>query len=826
MSRGHRRIRLVAVPAVLLGGCLGRTQAPVPLRADAPKSALATPVLSSKRTPQGIELELAGGKLAISAPRADTFRVHLARQGARELPSFAVDEAALSSPAALQIEESDGLVLLRTDKALLRIDKQPLRLRLMDQAGHVVSDPALQVDWQGAGVRLLLGMNEHERVFGLGDKVRGFDRRGQSFELWNTDSFGWKVDADPLYKSLPFWLYLEGGHARGVFVDQPGRATVDFGKEQPNLVSYEAKQAEAFDVYLFASQEPKRVLEAYTALTGRTPLPPRWTLGYHQSRYGYKSEAEVRSVIARLQKEKFPVDAVWLDIDYQAGNAPFTVDTKAFPTFGKMVADLKQSGVHTIAITDLHIKSYQHPPAGQASPGYAPYDTGAAGDHFIHAKNGFFEGPVWPGPSVFPEFTRESTRKWWGGLYRGFVEQGVAGFWNDMNEPALFVKDKTFPEDVMHRLDDGSTLPHAQVHNVYGMLNARATFEGARALRPDVRPFVLTRAAYAGAQKYAASWTGDNTADRSHLAVTIPQLLNLGVSGYPFNGADVGGFVGCPDAELFADWMELGALQPFYRNHSAKEGCRREPWLFGAAIEARARKAVERRYRLLPYLYTVFEEATRSGLPIMRPLWLEYPQDAATYTVDSAYLLGADLLVAAKLAPGGARYRVTLPVADWYDTETLALVEGGPREIEPVGGSSVRLFARAGAIIPEAPVAENTSATLAGSLTLTVWPGQDCRGALYLDDGESFAFQSGKSRRIAYTCDKSDAAIHVSARSNGDYPVWWQDSVLVLHEVPRPPSQVALADGKALPHAYDAAKKTLTVNVPGRLGDFELNVGW
>lgn len=810
---------------LLASGCLGKTHTPIAVVAAPQAQPVEPEVLKSTATADGVELTTTSGVLRFSTPRSDTFRVHVARSAAaRALPSFAVASEGLSTSVRPQLEESDSLLLLRTEQAILRVDKKPLRLRLMTPAGQVVVDQALRVTWSEPGVRLDFGLNQGERVFGLGDKVQGFDRRGRAFELWNTDAYGWKIDTDPIYKSLPFWLYLRDGQAHGVFVDHPARATVDVGKRQSDTLSYEAKAADAFDVYLFASAEPKRVLEAYTALTGRTPLPPRWALGYHQSRYGYLSEEEVRSVIARLQQEKIPVDAVWLDIDYQAGNAPFTVNSKAFPTFGKMVTDFKARGVRTIAITDLHVKSYQ----GQPSVGYAPYDSGAAGDHFIRAKNGFFEGPVWPGPSVFPEFTRAKTRQWWGELYRGFVEQGVAGFWNDMNEPALFVKDKTFPEDVAHRLDDGTTAAHTLIHNAYGSLNARATYEGVLALKPEERPFILTRAAYAGVQKYAASWTGDNTADRSHLAVTIPQLLNLGVSGYPFNGADVGGFVGCPDAELFAAWMELGALQPFFRNHSAKEACRREPWLFGPAVLARVRKAVERRYRLLPYLYTLFEETSRNGLPVMRPLWLEYPNDPATYDVDNAYLLGKDLLVAPRLAAAVAPYRVTLPATDWYDTETFELMHGGARELAASAADTVRLFARAGAIIPEGPAVQNDSRQLATQqpLTLTVWPGQNCSGSLYWDDGESFAFQAGKSRRLQFECEALESGISVQSRSVGNFPGWWLGVRVVIHAVPRRPQAVLDESGAEVPFHYDTATQTLDMTVARGNSEFRLVARW
>jgi alpha-glucosidase len=774
---------------------------------------------------QGVVLETTSGIYEVSAPRDDTFRIRLRRdRAARGLPSFAVTEEPAAGAPTLELEESDTSVILRTARARLRIDKNPLRLRLMTGSGELVADEALRVTWQEQGVRLDFGLKAGERVFGLGDKVRGFDRRGHTFELWNTDAYGWKVDADPLYKSLPFWLQLEAGRAHGVFVDHPARATVDVGQRRPAVVTYETRYAEALDVYLLAAAEPKNVLRAYTSLTGRTPLPALWTLGYHQSRWGYASEAEVRGVVARLQQDHIPVDAVWLDIDYQVDNAPFTVDAHAFPSFAKMVADLAASGVKTVVITDLHIKSYQHQPP--PSRGYPPYDSGCAGDHFIRGRDGYFEGTVWPGPSVFPEFTRARTRSWWGRLYRGLVEQGVAGFWNDMNEPAVFVKDKTFPDSVLHRLDDGSQAIHPLVHNAYGMLNARATYEGVKGLRPEARPFVLTRAAFAGAQKYAASWTGDNTADRAHLAVTIPQLSNLGVSGYAFVGADVGGFVGCPDPELFAEWMELGAFQPFFRNHSAKDACRREPWLFGAAIEARVRGAVQRRYRLLPYLYTLFEEASRTGVPVMRPLWLEYPNAPATLGVDDAFLVGRDLLIAPSLVAGARRYRVTLPPGTWYDTTTLARLPGGVHEVEALAANPVRVFARAGAIIPESAVVQSTSWGLQGPLTLTVWPGPDSAGALYVDAGDGFAFQRGAWRRLQLSCAGRAAGLTVRSTSTGDFPPWWKEVRLVIHDVPRAPTAVVDATGPRPPYAYDPARRTLTVTLRRSATDFKVSISW
>lgn len=806
-----------------LCACLGQTHVPVAVSRE-PHASVPAPVelVRSERTASGVRLETTHGILDLASVGADTFRLRLARRtGSRRLPSFAVrDDPALAS--ATSIEESEAMLMVRTERALLRVDKKPLRIRLMNEQGRVLSEPALRFEWTESGLRLDFGLGPGERVFGLGDKVRGFDRRGQRFELWNTDAYGWKTDTDPLYKSLPVWLVLGAGRARGVFVDSPTRATVDVGAQRSDTVRYEAERTDAVDVYLFGGPEPKQVLGAYAELTGPTPLPPLWSLGHHQSRYGYLTEAEVRSVVARMQAARIPLDAVWLDIDFQNENAPFTVNEKAFPRFAGMVKDFADRGVRTVAITDLHVKSYQ----GKPSAGYAPYDTGAAGDHFVRSGGGFFEGKVWPGASVFPEFTREKTRAWWGELYRGFASQGVAGFWNDMNEPAVFERNKTFPDDVRHRLEDGTQVSHVNIHNAYGSLNAQATYEGLLALRPDVRPFVLTRAAYSGVQRYAASWTGDNTADRAHLAVTIPQLLNLGVSGYPFNGADVGGFVGCPDAELFAEWMELGAWQPFYRNHSAKDACRREPWLFGDAVTARVRKAVERRYALLPYLYTAFEATSRTGLPVMRPLWLDYPNDAAIYDVHNAFLLGEDLLVAAKLVAGPARYRVVLPAADWYDTQTLELVPGGPRDIQAAADEGVRVFARAGAIIPEAPPTQSTKQAPDGPLLITVWPGARCHGTLYADDGATFGYRQGALLRVAYSCSQGDDHVTFDAKASGSFVPWWRDQRVVIHDVPRAPRSVRGGEGKSHPHRYDAKTKTVVVDVSNAETSHSFEVRW
>ena len=367
--------------------------------------------LAASREQSGpVEIATADGVLRLTVLSADTVRVLLMRSAQSRVPaSFAVSATVSQSSALYTLEEHPGLVILRTSQLGVRITKQPLRIALLDAQGQLLSEQAAPVAWQNPGLVSTWKLAPREQVYGLGDKVKGFDRRGQAFEFWNTDAYGFQSDADPLYKSIPFALFLRDGRAHGLFLDTPARAQVDVGKSNHDVFSYAAESGDSLDFYLFAGPDPKRVISAYTALTGRMPLPPRWALGYHQSRYSYLTEQEARSVAERLRADAIPSDALWLDIDYQLGNAPFTVDSNAFPHFAGMVSDLTKLGMRTVVITDPHLKSYQ----GQAAPsGYAPYDSGAAGDHFLRAADGgFVEDKVWPGLSVFPEFTLTRTRR-------------------------------------------------------------------------------------------------------------------------------------------------------------------------------------------------------------------------------------------------------------------------------------------------------------------------------------------------------------------------------------------------------------------------------
>lgn len=629
----------------------------------------------------------------------------------------------------------------------------------------------LEVCGTQAGIEIAL--QAQDRIYGLGDKAGPLDRRGRVFTFWNTDAYAWDAARDPLYKSIPFFLLLRDGKVFGVFVDHTGRMTFDVGKTDPARLSIDAGGGARPAVYLFAGPTPRDVLQRYTALTGRTPLPPKWALGFQQSRYTYLPEARVREVAATLREKKIPADAIWLDIGFQDNNKPFTVDRKAFPSFEGMIGDLRKDGFNTVLITDLHIAK---------QPGYAPFDSGMANDAFVKRNDALYVGKVWPGDSVFPDFSLARVRDWWGTLYADFVGMGAAGFWNDMNEPSVFDgPGGTMPDDVVHRLDDGTTRTHAQLHNVYGMLNARATYEGLMKLKPAERPFVLTRAAYAGTQRYAATWTGDNTASWHHLAQSVPNILSLGLSGMALSGDDIGGFIGSPAPDLLTRWYQLGAWQPVFRSHAATDTRGHEPWVDGPEHEALRRSAIERRYLLMPYLYSLAEENARTGAPITRPVWLEYPQASGN---DRDFLFGRDLFVAPVVSERLDPHVVQLPPGTWYGFD-----DGKPRSGEvkfDTPPREVPVFVRAGAIVPMQPLVQHTAETPNGPLEIHVWAPEangDCSGTLYDDDGRTLAFRKDNYLRVDYRCSVRDGEMTVEAKNaHAGFEPWWRVVVVFVHD--------------------------------------------
>lgn len=769
----------------------------------------AVPVTSVAVLPNGVRLRAGAAVEQVTALRADVLRVRFSQtDNLPEDASWAVLPAARGAAMQVQPVATAEEVGFRTDAGEVTIRRSDLMLTLRNAAGHITQQQAglcftgHQFTWSNR-------MPQDEHYFGLGDKTGPFDRRGQAFTLWNTDAYRFQESTDPLYKAIPFFVTFRAGEASGVLLDNTWRSSFDFGRIAENTYSFGAVDGPV-DVYLMMGPSPRAVVEAYAWLTGLPPLPPRWAFGYQQSRFSYTPEQQLLDVATRLRTDHLPADAVFLDIDFQDRNRPFTVNRQAFPDLAGTVRQLKAMQFHTVAIADLHI-------AKAPGQGYLPYDTGMAGDHFVHNPDGsVYTGVVWPGPSVFPDFTQAGSRAWWGTLFASRVQDGIDGFWNDMNEPSIFdTPSKTMPLDVVHRIEEPGfstrTASHAEIHNVYGMENARGTYEGLRRLRPDQRPFVITRASYAGGQRYAVTWTGDDSSTWNHLRLSNFMLKNLGLSGFSYASADVGGFAGSPPADLLTRWMEVASFVPIDRNHTEKGTADQEPWVGGPAQEAIRRRFLEERYRLMPYLYTVAEESSRTGLPMMRPLFLDYPQaasDGHPLDIDpqstGEFLLGHDLLIAPSPYPEEPdAYTVEFPTATWYDYWTGERIEPAPPKPEnpeaklaglpdaPVipltvqvhpALESLPVYVRGGAILPVAPLTQSTAETPKGPLTLRVFEGPDCRGEAYFDDGETYAFQHGLFLRMTFTCSAEADGLHIAiGKHEGQYPAWWTDLHLEVH---------------------------------------------
>ena len=643
------------------------------------------------------------------------------------------------------------------------LDPNPALLRPLE--GLRLADPSLRTRplFRTAGGRrqeISLGWEPGLSLYGTGEVAGPLRRNGTRTTCWNHDAFGYSDRSPSLYQSHPWVLGVRGdGSAFGVMAETPHRCRVDLSSGVRFVVV-----GAPCSVLVIERDHPGEVVGALSELTGTMPMPPRWALGYQQCRWSYHPDTVVKEIAEGFRSRGIPCDVIWLDIDYMDGFRCFTFDPEQFPDPEGLNAFLHERGFRSVWMIDPGIK---------VDEGYSVYREGRDGMHFVGDADGNeYHGEVWPGACAFPDFTREKTRGWWSGLYGEFMATGIDGVWNDMNEPAVFkVKSKTMPESNRHDADAelGGPGTHARYHNLYGMQMVRATREGIAAANPDKRPFVLTRASFLGGQRYAATWTGDNLSTWEHLRWSIPMALNLGMSGQPFAGPDIGGFGRRATPRLFARWMGIGTLLPFARAHTNKyldpeaDGGAtsgdelmpgHEPWSFGDDCERICRLAINRRYRLLPYLYTLFHEAATTGLPVVRPLLFLDPGDPRLRRCDDSFLLGGDVLVRAGAALDG-RCESPMPCGDWKRFEP-----SGDDVLAPIDPDLPELFVRPGAIVPLGPVMQYVGEKPTDPLTLVVnFDGGGARGTLYEDEGEGFGYQNGDYRLSTYEARREGSRV-------------------------------------------------------------------
>ena len=709
----------------------------------------------------------------------DLLRVRLNPTGSFDADrSWAVVGVSWTPPKADFVESPEALTIA-TSKLRVVLSKDPLRIRVFDASGALIcSDDSVRgMSWAGSEVRVWKTMPPGEEYLGFGEKAGRLFRRGTAMTMWNSDIPGYAADTDPLYESIPFFLAFNHGRSYGIFFDNTWRSSFDMGKELAGAYSFGAEGGE-LNYYVFTGPAPADVLARFTQLVGHMPLPPRWALGYQQCRWSYPTETRVREIAGGFRTRNIPCDVIYLDIDYMDGYRIFTWNNKNFPDPLRMIADLAREGFKVVVIVDPGIK---------VDTAYGAYRSGVASDVFVrHADGRLFTGKVWPGVCAFPDFTSEPARQWWGRNFQGLVRAGVRGWWNDMNEPSVFdVPTHTMDPDVVHD-NAGSRAPHAQVHNVYGMEMTRATREGVQTLTPDERVFVLTRATYAGGQRYAAAWTGDNVASWEHLGMALHMCLNLSISGQPFVGSDIGGFIGYPSGELFSRWLELGVFSPLMRAHSVINEKNKEPWEFGDRFTAINRSTISMRYSFLPYIYTVMQQASVRGVPAMRPMLFEFPDDARFVGTDDAFMFGDDLLIAPVLQENAMTRTVTLPRGGWYEYSSDSAFTGGGAVTVDAPLGALPIFVRAGSIIPtQQPVQYSDQAPI-GPLTLSCYPPDGIgpvHSLYYEDDGHSMDYVKGDflSRTLSQRRTPDSVMVTLS-RCEGTYrPPRRNVEVLIKH---------------------------------------------
>jgi alpha-glucosidase len=663
-------------------------------------------------------------------------------------------------PATLKVtlRENANEYIIQTEALQILVVKQGLLVRMYDAMDRLLCDEqsgfsARRTVMSGVSeVKISKKCQRKEVFYGLGDKsARGANLHGRKFENWCTDSFAFGPESDPLYRAIPFYYSLAAGVAYGIFLDNTFRTSFDFNTQNEAEVTFAAAGGE-MNYYFIGGPSLTEVAQRYHQLTGTHELPPIWALGYHQCRWSYYPEQVVKTLAQQFRTEQIPCDALYLDIDYMDGYRCFTWNQQYFPDPKRMIQELKQMGFQTVVMIDPGLKE---------DPAYKVYQEGLEQGYLVRTADGAVaKGPVWPGFCGFPDYTKAAARRWWGQLYRElYVDQQVSGFWNDMNEPAVFyVNHKTLPDTVMHDMD-GSPASHRRAHNVYGQQMARASWEGFQALIPEKRPFLLTRATFAGGQRFAAVWTGDNCATWEHLQIANIQCQRLSISGFSFCGTDIGGFSGDSDGELYTRWLQLSVFHPLMRTHSMGSHATgdaidpaettdsaavppveplpvfdQEPWSFGAKWTPIAKKAIELRYCLLPVIYSAMWLLKQQGLPVIRHIAFEDPDNPKAWDEERDFLFGEHLLVSPVIQARVQRQKVHLPPGIWYYFWTGQAYQG--EEFVNVMADQIPFFVRAGAVLNTFPTRQHTGEPIPEDTLYVYYNLGETLSHYYEDEGE------------------------------------------------------------------------------------------
>jgi len=737
-------------------------------------------------------------------------------------PDFQIDEL------KIQFSENEELIKIISNDCRVEISKPTLSIQVFNKHNH----PIVRDSEEGFGcittihkgvvkVSVRQSMEWETSFWGLGDKTGHLNLRGATYSNWCNDAFGYGNSSNELYRAIPFFLKTEDENSCGIFVDNTHRTLFDFGHTHYDEYEFGAEGGN-LNYYVFCKSNPLDILSDYAKLTGKPQMPPMWALGYHQCRWSYFPESRVMEVAHLLKQHEIPCDALYLDIDYMDAFRCFTWNKSYFPNPAKMIQGLNDIGFNLVVMIDPGIK---------VDPDYPVFQEGYHQDYFCKRINGsLMIGPVWPQDCAFPDFTNPEVRTWWADLYKVLIDNGVSGFWNDMNEPAVFqVNNFTFPNDVIH-YREGHPTNHREAHNIYGMQMARASYEGIKKHNPTKRTFLLTRANFSGGQRYAAVWTGDNLASWEHLKIANRQVQRLCMSGFSFTGTDIGGFAGTPDSELFVRWLQLSVFHPLMRVHymgnnehgsaevdveqieSAIKSNRidREPWSFGEKWLPLIKSAIELRYTLLPYFYSLIRVHSNTGKPFLHHLWLEDPSDFLLKKVERDFMCGNHLLVSPIEEPDCSHQIVCFPQGEWFQWKNSTSF-AGQREYEfPVELDKLLLFVKAGSIIPKYPIRLNTKIPVPVLMLDVYYQKGSLESFLYEDEGEGYDYQKGKFNVYNWRTTGDSIHFEILQTTFGSYQTKYSTMKIEIFGLPFTPKHL-MVDNK--PRSFDWEKNSMCFQI-------------
>lgn len=693
--------------------------------------------------------------------------------------------AVVLEPQAVKcmITENRGFIELQSPELRVFVQRNPVRLAFYDKEGRLLNedDQSFGVSWIGHQVTAYKTLKPDEKFIGLGAKTGNLNRFGSGYVNWNTDNPHYENHSDPLYTSIPFYIGLHSDLAYGIFFDNSWRTQFNFGASN-NRFSFFSADGGEMDYYFIGGNDVAGIIRNYTLLTGRMSLPPKWSLGYQQCRWSYTPDTDVLSVARTFRERNIPADVIYLDIDHMDQYKIFTWHPTSFSKPATMLDELKAMNFKTTIIVDPGIK---------VDPGYFAYEDGLRKGMFALYPDGSpYTAQVWPGWCHFPDFTKPEARLWWGEQFRDYVDKGVTGFWNDMNEIATW--GQLVPPMVSFDWE-GRKTSYQEAKNMYGMQMARSTFEGTRKLLNGQRPFSLTRAGFAGMQRYTAVWTGDNQAHDDHMLLGVRLVNSLGLSGIAFAGYDAGGFGGNPTPGLYARWMSIAAFSPFFRGHTSINTNRSEPWSFGEYVEDIVRDYISFRYSLMPYIYASFNQSAEDGLPVQRSLAIDYANDERVFEpgIDNQYFFGPSLLVVPVRSEQMAA-NVYLPEGQWYDIYDDKFYEGSTGFFHPAGLNRLPVFVKAGSIIPLQSVVQYTDQKPSDTVELHVYFGSDKSTFLwYDDDGTTYSFEKGDFYKRVVEFDPVANKI-ILGITEGSFKSYFKYIRFVLHGFQAPMTKIQI----------------------------------